>query len=87
MGKIIVVVGSVTTAARLEKILRKRMGIASNVIHTPAQISSGGCSYSLRSNHENLSYIKEAARVNKIRVRGFYVEDTAKGEKEYYAIS
>ena len=87
MGKIIVVVGSVTTAARLEKILRKRMGMASNVIHTPTQISMGGCSYSLRSNHENLSYIKEAAHANKIRVRGFYIEDVSKGERRYYAIS
>lgn len=87
MGKIIVVVGSVTTAARLEKILRKRMGVTSNVIHTPAQISSGGCSYSIRSNHENLSYIKEAAGANKIRVRGFYIEDSFEGEKKYYAIS
>lgn len=87
MAKLIVTVGSVTTATRLGKLLRKLRGIKSGVIHTPASINNGGCSYSLVADTENLSYIKELAKEYRIELRKFYVEEIHEGEKNYHVIS
>ncbi len=86
MSKILVLVGSVTTAARIEKILRKHLGIHSAVVHTPATINNGGCSYSVKTDINNLSYVRQVCLENHITVRGVYVEDDMRGEKRYYAI-
>lgn len=87
MGKLLVTVGSITTAARLEKVLRRKKGVMSTVIHTPSAISGGGCSYSIITDNGNLSYVKEAAAESGINVRGYYMESVFEGEKKYYAIS
>ena len=86
MAELIVTVGSVTTATRLEKLLRKYKGIKTKVIHTPTSINSGGCSYSLLSDIENISYIKDVAREYGVELRKFYIKDLSKGEKNYHAI-
>lgn len=87
MGKLLITVGSVTTATRLEKLLKKKKGVASTVIHTPSAISGGGCSYSVITDNENLSYVKEAVREGGINVRGYYMQVYFEGEKKYYAVS
>lgn len=87
MGKLLVTVGSITTAARLEKLIRREIGKNAAVIHTPGRISGGGCSYSVRTDIGSLPYIKEILKENKIRARGFYMENYVEGEKEYHAIS
>ncbi len=87
MQKILITVGSVTTAARLEKYLRKRMGIRSSVVHTPSEINNGGCSYSLRIDEKFLDIVKTAISEAGIRVRKFYIEDYCEGEKKYHVIS
>lgn len=87
MGKLIVTVGSVTTAARLEKILRKTKGISAAVIHTPTVLNNGGCSYSVVSNRENLYYIKETVKEHGLNVKKYYVEEIYRGEKRYHVIS
>ena len=67
--KVIVILGSITTATRLTKILKRKMGIASSVIHTPAQLSGGGCSYSVKSDSLSLPYIRKALDEYGIRPR------------------
>lgn len=87
MGKLLVTVGSITTAARLEKLLRKTKGINARVVHTPAAINTGGCSYSVMTDGGNLYYVKETAAENGIKVRKFYMEEIFEGEKRYHVIS
>ena len=87
MAKLIVTVGSVTTATRLGKLLNKLKGIKCAVVHTPASINNGGCSYSLVTEASNISYIKEIAREYKLELRKFYIEETSEGVKSYHAVS
>ena len=87
MENLLVTVGSITTATRLEKLLRKNKGVASRVIHTPAQISGGGCSYSIITNRSNMIYVRETAHENSIKIRGYYIETVNRGEKQYHVIS
>ena len=87
MGKIIATVGSVTTAARLEKLLRKNKGISSRVIHTPAKINEGGCSHSLMLESVYLSHLKELANKYGLTIRKIYMEEMHDGEKVYHVIS
>lgn len=87
MGKVLITVGSVTSASRLEKYLRKKKGIKASVVHTPAEINNGGCSYSLRIDASNLSRIREAIKEIDVAVRKLYMEDYYEGEKKYHVIS
>lgn len=87
MGKLLATVGSVTTAARLEKLLRKTKGINSTVIHTPASINGGGCSYSLTTDINNLPLLKATLEETGIQIRKLYKEELVDGEKKYYVIS
>ena len=87
MGKIIATVGSVTTAVRLEKLLRKNKGISSRVIHTPAIINAGGCSHSVTVDGKYLSQLKEVADKYGLKIRKIYMEEMYSGEKKYHAIS
>ena len=87
MGKVLITVGSVTTASRLEKYLRKKKGIKASLMHTPVEINNGGCSYSIRIDAANLSRVKEAIKEIDVAVRKFYMEDYYEGEKKYHVIS
>ena len=87
MEKLIVTVGSVTTAARLEKILKKTGNVTSKVIHTPASINKGGCSYSIITDKVNLPYVKEAVMEYGLNVKKYYIEEHWKGEKTYHVVS
>ena len=87
MGNLIVTVGSVTTAARLEKILKKTAKVSSKVIHTPASLNKGGCSYSVLTDEKNLFYVKEAVTEYGLNVKKYYIEEQVKGEKTYNVVS
>ena len=87
MGRIIVTVGSVTTAARLEKLLRKNKGIYSRVIHTPATMNAGGCSHSVVLEGKYLSQLKELSNKYGLTIRKIYMEEIYNGEKMYHVIS
>ena len=87
MGKIIATVGSVTTAARLEKILKKNKGISARVIHTPVKINEGGCSHSVMTDYVYLSQLKDVAKGYGLKIRKIYSEEIHDGEKSYHVIS
>lgn len=87
MKKILITVGSITTAMRFKKLLNRR-GIPAEVLHTPTTLNNGNCSYSLRLSVENISPIREISREYRLNIKGIYREiDDIKGEKRYHAIS
>ena len=85
MKNLLITVGSVTTANRLNRILSGEVG--SRIIHTPIKISGGGCSYSLITNGDNFEKVKGIINANGIKVKGYFMETESKGEKGYHAIS
>lgn len=87
MEKLVITVGSVTAASRLEKLLRRKAGVSSTVIHTPSAISGAGCSYSVVTDRKNLAAVREAAADGGINIRGFYIREALKGEYKYHAVS
>lgn len=85
MANLLITVGSVTTANRLNRVLSGK--VSARIIHTPIKISGGGCSYSLVTRAENLDRVKKIANENGIMVKGYFMESESGGEKGYHAIS
>lgn len=84
---ILAVVGAVTTATRLAGVLEKSGCKNVKVIRTPVVISSGGCSYSVRINEENLNELLEASSHRRLRVKKIYRVQEFGQECEYHDIS
>ena len=85
MGYIIAVTGSVTSASRLEKKLLKYGCTDVRVMHTPAELSTGGCSYSVRISDK---YTRELEAVmGSSKIKKLYRESMEKGESVYIDIS
>lgn len=82
-----VLVGSVTTAMRLKKLLEARFGIPADVVHTPSQISHGGCSYSVRTDARAAAVIKRISEEYAVSVRGMYKTEFVNGERVFNALS
>ena len=85
MANLLITVGSVTTANRLNRILAGE--VSTRIIHTPIKISGGGCSYSLVTRADNLERVKRIVSENGIKVKGYFMESDSKGEKGYHALS
>lgn len=84
---LLITVGSVTTAARLARILEKNTGYPAEVVHTPAAINRGGCSYSVRYPEKNAEAARALIRQNRIPARKYYSEQVVDGKREYHDIS
>ena len=82
-----VVVGSATAAERLKKMSERIVGFPAYVVHTPAAIHHGGCSYSVRLDDRALNDVKAILYDNGISFKGIYIEETEKGERVYHAVS
>ena len=87
VGKIIVIIGSVTTATRLKKAVERQGVIEAEVIHTPAEISGGSCSYSVKLDFENMFLTLDTAKKQGIKIKKIYKEEKNNMEREYYDIS
>ena len=87
MSNLIITAGSVTTAIRLEKQLSYAGDLNAAVIHTPPAISTGGCSYSVRTSLDKMPLVKQIIEGKRIRVRKFYIEENVNGERVYNALS
>lgn len=85
MSDILVTVASVTSAVRLEKILKKYRDKKARVINTPAPLAANGCSYSVLADLSSEKYIRSVPRG--ITVTGIYIDETAGGEHFYHDIS
>ncbi len=82
-----ILVGSSTTAARLKKVVEKVVGFPAYVVHTPAGLNQGGCSYSVRVDDRAASDVKKIAADNYIPIKKIYTEKTENGERVYYVVS
>ena len=80
----LVTIGSVTTASRAAKVIRKVLGINVQVIHTPTELNRGGCSYSIRFNENYHMSVKRVISEYRIPVRKWYSES---GEGVYNDLS
>ena len=87
MSNLIITVGPVTTAIRLEKRLNSAGIINTAVIHTPPAINSGGCSYSVRVPYKYLSWVINVLSERKVKFKKLFKEDTSNGESVYSALS
>ncbi len=87
MPKLIITAGSITTAVRIKKTLNSIGGINATVINTPSSINQGGCSYSVRTDYNNLNLVRNLASEKKIKFRKLYMQTNEGGEVLYNAIS
>ena len=85
MAEILAVTGAITSATRLAGVLEKRGCIKARVVHTPAEISQGGCSYSVKLPESCMSILLSAS--GRFRIKGIYRERTENGEAVYDNIS
>ncbi len=88
MEKIIVTLGSVTTASRFKKLLSERYRANAEIIHTPVSLNCGSCSYSLRCKMNELDAVKRLAEEIGFKIKGVYREElNIRGERQYNALS
>lgn len=87
MSNIIITVGAITSAVRLEKKLNSLGDVKASVIHTPTEINKGGCSYSVKTTLNKLPLIEEIIAENRIKIKKVYIEDIINGESAYRDLS
>jgi hypothetical protein len=75
-----IVVGSITMATRLAKLLDKTADVSARVVHTPSKIGNGGCSYSVRIEEKSLDAARAVIEESGIRVKAIYAEEMNGGE-------
>lgn len=83
-----VVVGSITVAARLKKLIESASGYPADVVHTPRELNeNGGCSYSVRADDRLAPLVKPLCREYSIRIKNIYTEEIRNGERVFNVIS
>lgn len=85
MSNILVVVGSVTGAARLAKRLAKAGDRNARMINTPAALGGSGCSYSVRASLSSEEFIRN--NLHGISIKKIYIEKSDGNRREYRDIS
>lgn len=83
----LVTIGSVTTAARASRIINKVLGINVQVIHTPAELNRGGCSYSIKFSDSYEMSVKRVIAEYKIPVKRWYKETNGLSGRVYNDLS
>ncbi len=71
----LVVVGSITAATRLSRLIERTIKSPASVVHTPSDIKKGGCSYSVRFKEQYGQRIRGLVSEYNIPVKGYYYED------------
>lgn len=87
MADILALVGAITTATRLTKEMEKSGCLGARVVHTPAVLSSGGCSYSVRVPGECLAQLLKVSSETGFNIKKIYRERTESEGSVYDAIS
>ena len=85
MSEILIVAGSITNATRLEKRLLAYGDRVTRVVNTPAEISKGGCSYSVVASLKSEGFVR--SNIKGIRIYGIFLIDTFSGKRYYHDIS
>ena len=87
MAEILATTGAITTASRLAGELEKLGCLNVRVVHTPAEIASGGCSYSVSLPEEDLPLLRSLMNNKRHRVRRILRQRVTNGEREFDDIS
>ena len=82
-----IVIGSVTSAVRFKRELEHASGYPVSVVHTPAALSSGGCSYSIRAYDRLAEFVKQFCSEKNIEVKRICIEEFVGGERVYHDLS
>ncbi len=82
-----IVTGSITSAVRLSKAIENYSKTPSLVLHTPAQIRKGGCSYCVKSNIKSVDIVYDLASQTGVKIKNIYEEKKENGGRVYYDIS
>lgn len=83
----LVTIGSITTATRFSRIIERKIGVPSEVMHTPSSIRKGGCSYSVRFDERYYERIRDIVKEYSVPVRRYYSEQMVDGRRVYHALS
>ena len=87
MAEILATTGAITTASRLAGELEKLGCLNVRVVHTPSEIASGGCSYSVSMPEENLPELRSLMHNKKYKVRRVLRQIIKDGERVFDDIS
>ena len=83
-----ITLGSITTAARLKKLLEASSGYPADVVHTPGKLNkTGECSYSVRADDRLLKIVRPLCDENGIRIKKIYIEEIHDGERVFNEVS
>lgn len=82
-----IVTGSITSALRLSKAVQNYSGLPASVVHTPSVLNRGGCSYSVKTDVDDIDIIKELAPNLGISIKGMYGERMGSEGRVFYDIS
>lgn len=85
MSDILIVVGSVTNATRLEKRLLSYGDTRTRIVGTPTELTRGGCSYSVIASLSSENFVRSNKR--NFSVKGIYLIENHFGERYYHDIS
>lgn len=85
MSDILIVVGSVTNAARVEKRLLSYGDPKTRVVGTPTELGGGGCSYSVVASLSSENFVR--ANKRSFSVKGIYLIENHFGKRYYHDIS
>lgn len=87
MAEILATTGAITTASRLAGELEKLGCLNVRVVHTPAEIASGGCSYSVSLPEKDLPLLRSLMNNKRHKVRRILRQRATNGEREFDDIS
>ncbi|MBP3360280.1 MAG: DUF3343 domain-containing protein [Clostridia bacterium] len=87
MADILAQVGAITTANRISRELEKSGCLGARVVHTPAVLSSGGCSYSVIVPGECLAPLIKVSSETGFKIKKIYRERAEGGGSVYDEIS
>lgn len=82
-----ILVGSITVATRLKKLIERVVGYPADVVHTPEGLNKGGCSYSVRADDRLKSMIIPFSEEYSIPIKKIYTMEIVDGERVYHVVS
>lgn len=85
MSDILIVVGSVTNATRLEKRLLSYGDLRARIVGTPTELGGSGCSYSVIASLSSENFVRSNRKG--ISVKGIYLIENQFGKRYYHDIS
>lgn len=83
----LITIGSITTATRAAKLIKRNIGAYAQVVATPSELNRGGCSYSVRFNDRYELEVRRLADEYEIPIKRIYKESQNGKKRVYHDIS